>query len=634
MNNVRKFSALFLRLLSVLVVVCILFQPVFVHAEGLTKAQRSALARGARYVNTEIACSTGTGTTSGEITGGSNQEIAFKDLVARGLSPEQAAGIVGNLMQESSGGKDLDPLATNGTHTGIAQWDNADRYQKLKDWATLNKKDHTLFRTQLDYLWVDMTTNLPDMLTRIKAMTKIDDVVVEFEKSFERSGGSAMKERKDYANKAFELFGSGTATGTVTGELGINGSNYPNVLFKYGNGPRLSTGLKAGGNVTQEDAAKLLLKFVAVGAGKNEGDVITDEKVLAVVGWMMAEGGSTTTKGSYNTLNNAKDGILDDLQPVYNHVYADGNKHPAFKTLEQGIESNVRFIEKAHYSRLQAMLLDPAMTADNFVANFDNKTYNGASGQLTWAAGGYLTLFQSIVDGMQSNPDSKTRNYAKPVLGDKAKQALRDMGITPDDNVTPLDIDATTTGFSANGCAGSASGSLPSGTAQELAQQILDSPNVKSVNRDQLENIAAGKGPCPTVNGGAYTIDERLLQVIAGLAVNNTFSIASLHRGCTGSTVGSGTKSRHWAGKAVDISGSSGVNGTTMPSFGDYNAVVSKFIQDAAKIFPEGDYGLGVANDRYVADVTPILNKGGSVFLDTPGTTGATGPHVHIQVPR
>lgn len=628
-----KFRRNLLRVLYIFSILVFLAQPTITYAQ-LTDAQKQALNLSALYVNTESSCQTGTGIAIGSPVGGSNKEKAFRYLISKGLSAEQSAGIVGNLMQESSGGVDLDPLATNGTHTGIAQWDNKDRYAGLKDWATLNQKDHTQFDTQIEYLWVDISLNHSAMLTRIKSMVEIDDVVVEFEGQFERSGGSAMADRKRYAKEIFEEFASTSSSEVATGTLGINGTNYPNVLFKYGSGPRLSTGLKAGANVTLEDAAKLLLKFVATGAGKNEADVITDEKVLAVVGWMVIEGGSIVTVGSYNTLNNAKDPILDDLEPIYNHVYADGNQHPAFKTLEQGIESNVRFIEKAHYSRLQDMLLDPTMTADKFVENFDNKTYNGASGQKSWAAGGYLTLFKDIVDGMQANEASRQRNYSTPILGDSAKNTLREQGITPDDTTTPLDINATTTGFSGNSCSGSPTGSLPSGTAQELAQLILDSPNVQSDNRDQLENIAAGKGPCPSVNNGSYAIDERLLQIIAGLAKNNTFTIASLHRGCTGSTVGSGSKSRHWAGKAVDISGSRPINGVTMPTFSAYDAIISKFIQDTARLLPEGDYGLGVPNNTYINDVQQLLPKGGTIFLDTRATTGATGPHLHIQVPR
>jgi hypothetical protein len=172
---------------------------------------------------------------------------------------------------------------------------------------------------------------------------------------------------------------------------------------------------------------------------------------------------------------------------------------------------------------------------------------------------------------------------------------------------------------------------LPTGSGADLAKQLLASPNVKSDHQDQLVNIAAGKGPCPSVNNGQYQVDSRLLAVLVALSKNNTFTITSLHRGCTGTTVGAGTKSRHWQGRAVDISGSRGINGATMPSFGAYDPKIQNFINQAKTLLPDG-CELGVANDKYKqgALATPSACK--NVFLDTTATTGATGPHVHLGV--
>lgn len=67
-----------------------------------------------------------------------NAQRAFQFFMQKGYKPWQAAGIVGNLMQES--GQDLDPLAAGDlikkqpTSFGVAQW-RGDRLIRLKDFA-------------------------------------------------------------------------------------------------------------------------------------------------------------------------------------------------------------------------------------------------------------------------------------------------------------------------------------------------------------------------------------------------------------------------------------------------------------------------------------------------------------------
>lgn len=624
----------------------------------MTDEQRKTIDSGARYFNVEeYVCKPYTqgSTSSNPISGSNNQEIAYKFFVGKGLTPEQAAGIVGNLMQEST--ESIDPLAVNSTgHKGIAQWDSG-RYAALEDWATINSKDPAQLLTQLEYIWEEMNTSEQATLTKLRTAATAKDAALFFEETYERSGGDGNANRIKYAEDTLALYGGATGgtggtsgsggSGTIElGAPGVNGGNYnPDARFPYGNGPRLSTSLPAGANITLEDYAKLLLKFIAVGAGKSETDVVTDQKVMAVVAMLAKEGGSSANKAAYNGLNVAKDGIFSDLDPIYNHVYGDGNKHPAFRHIEQGVESNARFIEKDHYSRIWDLLTDPTTTTKKFVDNVDNLSYNGATGQLNWAAGGYGSGLQQILNDMENIPGRKEKWYNTPILGSDAIEGLASAGVTGSTETTPLNINATTTNFSSSGggcitsdnqTGGSGGGSLPSGSAQELAAQILSNPNITpdASAQTQLENISNGNGPCPSVNGGQYTIKDELLQVISALGRNNKFTIASLHRGCTGSTVGAGSKSRHWAGAAVDISGSRGINGVTMPSFAAYDEVIQKFVHEVVGLFPTGSYGIGVPNNTYINNTQSHMKEGNSLFLDTPGTTGATGPHIHIQVPR
>lgn len=236
-----------------------------------------------------------------------------------------------------------------------------------------------------------------------------------------------------------------SSTDTGDNNSGVNSK----VTFKYGNGPRLKAqtadgkDIQPGDNITMEDWAKLMLKFIAFGTGTKESDVVTDEKVLALVAWQAQEGGSTVTVGAYNGLNVAKDPKTQrDLNPTYNHTYGDGNQHPAFKTLEEGVESNVRFIEKYHYSYILNMLLNPKLTADDFVNNIDNKTQGGLTGQASWAAGGYKSALKSVLNGYKSNPASKQRAFSAPLVGAKSRQWLQSVGVA-DGGIKALDISAT-----------------------------------------------------------------------------------------------------------------------------------------------------------------------------------------------
>ena len=179
-----------------------------------------------------------------------------------------------------------------------------------------------------------------------------------------------------------------------------------------------------------------------------------------------------------------------------------------------------------------------------------------------------------------------------------------------------------------------ADGGLPTGDAKSLAAQLLASSNVTIEQRDQMQNIANGSGPCPKVNA-SYTFDTQLLRVLVGLSSKYKFKITSLHRGCTGSTVGAGKNSRHWKGKAVDISGSTGINGIPLTSFDAYDesGVIQGFINQAKALLPNG-CELGVPNSRYRDTALNQQPAGCSnVMLDRPETTKATGPHIHLAAP-
>lgn len=99
-------------------------------------------------------CATGTGS-GGAITGDTPVAKLLSYLTGKGFTLEQAAGVAGNLMQESGGQtENLDPKATNGSHWGIAQWDSG-RYGNLQKYAKSPEKATDL-ETQIKFIGVEL----------------------------------------------------------------------------------------------------------------------------------------------------------------------------------------------------------------------------------------------------------------------------------------------------------------------------------------------------------------------------------------------------------------------------------------------------------------------------------------------
>jgi hypothetical protein len=77
--------------------------------------------------------------------GSEGGEKTMNFLMSQGLTPQQAAGVAGNLMQESH----FDPNADNGTHHGIAQWDKQNRWPKVSAYITSIGRDPNTLEGQL-----------------------------------------------------------------------------------------------------------------------------------------------------------------------------------------------------------------------------------------------------------------------------------------------------------------------------------------------------------------------------------------------------------------------------------------------------------------------------------------------------
>lgn len=149
-----------------------------------------------------------------------NARTAFNYFVAKGLTKIQAAGVVGNLMQESN----VRPTAVQlggGPGRGIAQWSIGGRWNSgrnsLVSFASARGLDRWALQTQLDFIWFEMATVGGYGLAELRAATTITAAVRAFQNKYEICGACEQGQRVQYAQEALTAYGNGGG-GTPTND--------------------------------------------------------------------------------------------------------------------------------------------------------------------------------------------------------------------------------------------------------------------------------------------------------------------------------------------------------------------------------------------------------------------------------
>lgn len=141
----------------------------------------------------------------------SNEQAAFDYFVARGLTKRQAAGIVGNLDQESG----MDPTiqqSGGGAGRGIAQWSVGGRWDTYSGDNEVHYTNVTLgvgrydLTGQLKFVWYELSHFSYYGLAQVKAATTIDGAVVAFQDHFEGCGTCNTTARKAFAHDAYNRY--------------------------------------------------------------------------------------------------------------------------------------------------------------------------------------------------------------------------------------------------------------------------------------------------------------------------------------------------------------------------------------------------------------------------------------------
>src|ERR1041385_5408860 len=155
-----------------------------------------------------------------------NPRWAFNYFVAKGLSDVQAAGIVGNLMQESS----VSPTAVEpgGPGRGIAQWGVGGRFNSgstsLTAFATRTGGSKWSLQTQLDFTWYELATVSGYGLPELRQTTTLSRAVSVFQNEYELCGTCAQSKRLVYAQQILSQYGG---TGDTDSEDPGTGTTTP-----------------------------------------------------------------------------------------------------------------------------------------------------------------------------------------------------------------------------------------------------------------------------------------------------------------------------------------------------------------------------------------------------------------------
>ena len=153
----------------------------------------------------------------GEPVGQSRQELFANDhavydyFVGKGLTSFQAAGIVGNLDQES--GDSPTAVQPGGPGRGLAQWSTGGRWDtgssdNLTAYAGAHGMSVWSLNLQLDFIWYELTSFPGYGLAALKATTNVTDAVVVFQNKFEGCGTCVETQRVTYAKDVLAAYGA------------------------------------------------------------------------------------------------------------------------------------------------------------------------------------------------------------------------------------------------------------------------------------------------------------------------------------------------------------------------------------------------------------------------------------------
>jgi hypothetical protein len=144
----------------------------------------------------------------------SNEHTAFNFFVSKGLTKVQAAGVIGNLMQESS----VDPASVQyggGPGRGIAQWSvggrwDHDYHDNVAWYAGAHGLSRWALGTQLDFVWYELENFGGYGLSALRSSGSVSGATIVFQDRFEGCGTCDQSRRIQFAEQALSAYGGGS----------------------------------------------------------------------------------------------------------------------------------------------------------------------------------------------------------------------------------------------------------------------------------------------------------------------------------------------------------------------------------------------------------------------------------------
>ena len=189
-----------------------------------------------------------------------NDKPAYDFFVAKGLTNFQAAGIVGNLDQESG----VDPASVQfggGPGRGIAQWSVGGRWDSSANdnvlaYASTKGQPSGSLNLQLEFIWYELTT-FGYGYADLKASTNITDATVAFMAKYEICGTCAQSQRVAYAQSVLNAYGAAPSYAATFVSQSWPTASMPPFTIKCGQSVAAKIVLKNTGSKAWDGSTKL-----------------------------------------------------------------------------------------------------------------------------------------------------------------------------------------------------------------------------------------------------------------------------------------------------------------------------------------------------------------------------------------
>lgn len=194
-------------------------------ATAISQSQRRIYNSGARYFDEEDCVPTNTSATS--VNTNQAEEYTFWTLVSKGLTMQQAAGVLGNMWAESG----VNPRRVQGTKTpagdsdtpigskgyGLVQWTPG---TKILTDAQKAQKTPGELAFQVSLLWdqLEGRSAIPEKAAGddLKKQTTVRGATISFLVKFERAGVPKTEERVKFAERVYQNFAGKTPPAGIT----------------------------------------------------------------------------------------------------------------------------------------------------------------------------------------------------------------------------------------------------------------------------------------------------------------------------------------------------------------------------------------------------------------------------------